>query len=190
VSWTPGAHLDGAHELVVCVMRRDIVDEYEAACVRHNAQAGIVDIATFNLVNLALAADRRAGRAPTGGDWLLVSLTQDYSALAIVRDAALIFYRYRPAEAEEPLADLVHQASMYYEDRLGGHGLSRVVISGGEAADAGQLEALQRAVASRWQCALEPLDAARAAPVTDRITAASDLLTAMAPAVGLVLREA
>ena len=190
VSWTPGARLEEGRELVVTVMRRDVVEEYEAACGRHGVRAGLVDIATFNLVNLVLFADRMAGRPDPEGDWLLVALTPDYSALAIVRGAELIFYRYRPAEAEEPLTDLVHQASMYYEDRLGGRALSRVVIGGGEAASAGQLDALREAVSARWQCRVDALDVARAAPLSGRGSVPSEVWTAMAPAVGLVVREA
>jgi type IV pilus assembly protein PilM len=190
VSWSPGARLEHGRELVVTVMRRDVVQEYEAACVGHRTHPGLVDIATFNLVNLVIAADRRSRGGDLESDWLLVSLTPDYSALAIVRGTELIFYRYRPSGAEEPLADLVHQASMYYEDRLGGRELSRVVIGGGEAADSAQVDALRDAVSSRWQCRVESLDAGRAVPVAERGSVALDLWTAMAPAVGLVLREA
>jgi len=191
LSWSPGTQTGQGRELVVTVMRRDVVEEYEAACLRHGAHAGVVDIATFNLVNLVLAADaRERGQAPAQGDWLLVSLVHDYSALAIVRGTDLIFYRYRPAGAEEPLADLVHQASMYYEDRLGGHALSRVVICGGEAAREGELDALREAVSSRWQCRTEVLDVRRIAPKADGGQVAPEVWSALAPAIGLVLRGA
>ena len=41
--------------------RRDIVAEYEALCAAAGAQAGLVDLSTFNVINAVLAGDRCAG---------------------------------------------------------------------------------------------------------------------------------
>ena len=58
VTWTRGAtDAAGGVEFVVAIARRDIIEEYEAVCQAANAQAGLVDLATLNLINLALIAD-------------------------------------------------------------------------------------------------------------------------------------
>ena len=47
--------------------------EYESVCRTRALHAGLVDLATFNVVNAVLAA----GGAPPG-DWLLVNVAPDY----------------------------------------------------------------------------------------------------------------
>jgi type IV pilus assembly protein PilM len=185
VSWTPSGA--GGSEFVVVAMRRDIVEEYESVCAACGAHAGLVDLATFNLVNLVLLGE--PGGVPPEGDWLLVNLTPGYSALAIVRGEGLVFYRNRLADAEGHLADLVHQTAMYYEDRLGGGGFSRVVVGG----DGGTLEpevgALRETLEGRLRRPVETLDLTRTAGLADRIGVAPQVQAALAAPVGLVLRE-
>jgi hypothetical protein len=185
VSWTPSG-ADG-YEFVVVAMRRDIVEEYEAVCAACGAHAGLVDLATFNLVNLVLLGEP-GGVAPEG-DWLLVNLTADYSTLAIVRGASLAFYRNRLADAEGHLADLVHQTAMYYEDRLGGGGFSRVVVGGDEAALESEVGALRQTLEGRLRRPVETLDLTKIATLADRIAVAPQVQAALAAPVGLVLRE-
>ena len=124
MTYAPGArHGEQGREFVVALVRRDIVEEYEAVCAAAGVHAGIVDLTSFNLVNAALAA------APSGGaDWLLVHVAPGYSTLAIVADAALIFFRTRPTSEGIALSDLVHQTTMYYEDHLDGRALDHVVL--------------------------------------------------------------
>ena len=99
-------------------------------------------------MNLLLAGDA-AGTAP--GDWLLVHVTPDASTMAIVRDGALLLFRHRPVDGEGSLSDLGHQTAMYYEDRLGGRGLSRAVIAARDVGPGvrGDLQALGRAIEQR-----------------------------------------
>ena len=140
VGWVPGiVPPDGGREFVVTAARRDIIESYERACEAAGAQAGIVDIASLNLINSVLAAP---GAAPAGdasrasgasgvtptNDWLLVHVGPGYGTLAVVRGRELIFFRNRSTTADDDLADLVHQTTMYHEDRLGGGRLARVVI--------------------------------------------------------------
>lgn len=133
VTFSPGAPLEGGgREFVVVVTRRDVVREYEAACEEAGAHAGLVDLASLNVINAVLA-----GRVRAAGDWLLVHVTSHCATMAILRGGDLIFYRSRGEDTEGNLSDLVHQTAMYYEDRLGGTGFSRVVLVGGGAAYAG-----------------------------------------------------
>src|SRR6185369_3308267 len=102
-------------------------------CRVGSVHTGMVDLATFNLINLALAANPTLSSAVDPAqnvpqDWLLVHVAADSSTIAIVRGSRLLFFRNRPADAEGRLSDLVHQTAMYYEDRLGGPGFSRVLV--------------------------------------------------------------
>ncbi len=117
---------DGSTEFVVVMARKDIIREYEAACEDAGAQAGIVDLTTFNVINAVLAGPQ----TPTD-DWLLVHVTHEDATMAILRGDALVFFRNRIADGEAGLADMVHQTAMYYEDRLSGSGFGRVVLAGG-----------------------------------------------------------
>ena len=124
IAYTPGVRgPGGGGEFVVAVVRRDIVEEYEGVCVAAGAHAGLVDLATFNLVNGAIAMS-----PSSAADWLLLHIARDDSTLAIVRGSDLIFFRNRPTTTESDVADLVHQSAMYYEDRLEGQGMARTVL--------------------------------------------------------------
>jgi Tfp pilus assembly PilM family ATPase len=189
VGLTEGAQFDdGSREYVVTVARRDIVREYETACAGAGAHAGIVDLATFNLINLVLLGDRQNGLAGPTADWLLVHVARDSISMAVVRDADVIFFRNRPADGDEGLADQVHQTRMYYEDRLGGGGWSRVLLGGSAGVE--RFAAAQRDVEARVGHRVALVDPQRAATLADRIMPGPDLLGALAAPAGLALREA
>jgi type IV pilus assembly protein PilM len=220
VTWTRGAtDASGGVEFVVAIARRDIIEEYEAVCQAANAQAGLVDLATLNLINLALIGDPSlagsasgigAGRGNAGAaaqgvhdgspadpaaalpiDWLLVHVGADSSTVAIVRGAQVLFFRNRPADAEGHLNDLVHQSAMYYEDRLGGPGFSRVLVAARDVpeAHATEVEELYRGLAERSGDRVEALDLGAAAGIAHGISPSPELLSALAAPVGVVLRE-
>jgi type IV pilus assembly protein PilM len=178
---------DGSTEFVVVMARRDIVREYEVVCEEAGAQAGVVDLATFNVINAVLAG----AQAPTD-DWLLVHVTHEDATMAILRGDALVFFRNRIADGEAGLADMVHQTAMYYEDRLSGTGFGRVVLAGGgsPASQGGQdADYLRRALEQRLGIKVDTVDPRSAATLMDRITANTELLDALAPLVGLLARE-
>jgi type IV pilus assembly protein PilM len=184
VSFTPGTRLaDGGQEFVVAVAHRDVIEQYELACSNAGAHAGLVDLATFSILNGVLA-----GPVVTRGDWLLVHVTPVYTTLAVVRDDNLIFFRNRGDDAEGTLADLVHQTAMYYEDRLQGGGFARVVLAGGAVVPGGA-EALRHKLEERLGLKVEGVDPRAAAALIDRINASPQLLDALAPLVGILLRE-
>jgi type IV pilus assembly protein PilM len=188
LSYVPGLRTaDGGAEFVVVMARRDIVREYEAVCEGAGAQAGIVDLATFNVINAVLA-----GADAPADDWLLVHVTQEDATMAILRGRHLVSFRNRAADGEGSLADMVHQTAMYYEDRLSGAGFSRVVLAGSGAApaDGGQdADYLRRALEQRLGTRVDTIDPRSAATLTDRINATTELLDGLAPLVGLLARE-
>jgi type IV pilus assembly protein PilM len=184
LSWAPAASLPGGgREYLVTLARRDIVESYMQACADAGADAGVVDLASLNLINAAIAG------GSASGDVLVVHVAPDYATLAIVRNRDLIFFRTRQLEAEGDLADAVHQTAMYYEDRLGGATFARILLSGASARGADAGERLRRGLEERMGVKVEPLDFRGSAAMRDRIGAGTELLDALAPAVGVVLRE-
>jgi Tfp pilus assembly PilM family ATPase len=187
VTYQRGLKAADGQEFIVSLARRSVVEEYEGLCAAVGAHAGIVDLATFNVINAAMAA---APPAPDS-DWLLVHVATDYASVAILRGTNLIFFRNRAPDSEGTLADVVHQAAMYYEDRLQGAGFARAFLtgaassSGRQAADA---EDLRRSLQDRLQRPLEMVDASRAATMADRISVSPALVDTLAPLVGLLLR--
>ena len=186
VSHSPGLLALDGQEFVVSLARRTVVEEFEGLCDEAGAQAGVVDLATFNVVNVVLAASPRHT-----SDWLLVNVTPEGASIAILRGEHLIFFRNRGPESDGSLADLVHQTAMYYEDRLGGGGFDRVFLAGGGAGGSSQaieVEEARRSLQERLAMPVEGVDPRPAADLTDRISAAPALLDALAPLVGLLVR--
>jgi type IV pilus assembly protein PilM len=215
ISWVPASPLaDGGREFLVTLARRDIVESYERLCAAAGAHAGIIDLASLNLINAVLASSSNTfsgshavglgsarpltspGRTDplqggaTSSDWLVVHVAPDYATLAIVRGADLIFFRTRQLDTYSDLADLVHQTAMYHEDRLSGGRFARVVMSGASARGEDAGDRVRKGLEDRLGVRVETLDFRTAAAIVDRIGASVALLDALAPAVGAVLREA
>jgi type IV pilus assembly protein PilM len=184
VSFTPGVRpAEGGQEFVVTVARTDTIAQYEQACEQAGLQTGLVDLATFSIVNGVLASS-----AAPSGDWLLVHAASTYTTLTVMRGRDLIFFRNRDEDTEDTLADVVHQTAMYYEDRLKGEGFTRVLLAGGAALQDGATS-LQRNLEERLGVDVEPVDPRSAAGLLDRIAASPSVLDALAPLVGILMRE-
>ena len=187
VSHVPGMRTEDGQEFIVTLAKRDVIREYEMLCAEAGAHAGLVDLATLNVINAVLA-----GSGAPSADWLLVNIAADYTSIALLRGPHLIFFRNRATETDGTLADLVHQSAMYYEDRLKGAGFSRVILAGAAAAGAqqsGDIDQVRRSLEDRLKTPVETVDPRTAAALTDRIAAAPALLDALAPLVGLLLRD-
>ena len=183
VSYTGGTRTaEGGAEFVVVLARRDVIAEYEDVCAAAGAHAGLVDIATFSVINLALAAPR-----VRSGDWLVVHMRPEYTSIGIVRSGALTFFRNRPEDDEESLTDVVHQTAMYYQDRLSGNGFTGVLLGGsGRAADA--VEAARHALEERLGARVDPIHAAPAVTLPEMTATAPALRDGLAPLAGMLLR--
>ena len=184
VSYVMGQRVADGQELVVALARREIVQEYEGLCADAGAHAGLVDLATFNVINAVLA-----GRMPPTADWLLVNVASDSASIAILRGPHLIFFRNRAAETDGTLADLVHQTAMYYEDRLQGGGFSRVLLAGGAGGRVSDLDQVRRSLEERLTTPVDTIDPRSAAAIANRIVASPALLETLAALVGLLLRD-
>jgi type IV pilus assembly protein PilM len=187
ISYVAGQQTAEGHEFVVTLARRDVIEGYEQVCAGAGVHAGIVDLATFNVVNAVLAGTPTA----PAGDWLLVNVAPDYVSLAILRGPHLIFFRNRAAETDGTLADLVHQTAMYYQDRLSGTGFGRVLLagtSGGGARHVGEVDLVRRSLEERLGATVDTVDPRAAITLTDRISAGAAFLDTLAPLVGVLLR--
>lgn len=180
VSYFTASRTGTTTTLAAVVSRRDAIAEYESITAAAGIHAGIVDLASFNVMNAIAGA-----AAPAEGDWLLVHLAAEATTLAILRRGELLFYRHRTSVDEEPLGALVHQTAMFHEDRLGGSAFARVVISGsGRATDAVRAE-----ISRRLGVNATAVDIRVAAGLPDHVEASADLLDALAAPVGILVRE-
>lgn len=183
LSVSPGVPVaGGGREFVVALAREDVVRQYEQACAMAGAHAGLVDLATFSVLNGVMA-----GGGASSGDWLLVHVADTYITLAVVRGEHLIFFRHRSDESEGTLADLIHQTAMYYEDRLQGGGITRVWLAGSAALTGSGV--VRRGLEGRLGVGVEVVDPRTAATLTDRMAPTPDLADTLAPLVGVLSRE-
>lgn len=183
VTWATGPTRGTAATVVATAMRRTVVQEYEGLCASVGLQAGTVDLATFNVVNLALLG----GGVAAPDDTLIVHATPTYASVAVVRDGELIFFRTRPTDPGEPVPDVVHQTRMFYEDRLAGEGFGRVLLVAG--LDVDDRNGLAREIGARLNTAVTPLTLDGVAGFAERIATSESLVGQIAAPAGLVLRE-
>lgn len=182
LTYTMGRRAADGTELVVAMARRDVVREYETVCEDAGVYAGLVDLATFGVINWFLASSD----IPSG-DWLVVHMRPDYTSLVIMRGEDVIFFRSRPEGENDTLADLVHQTAMYYEDRLTGAGFSRVFL-GGTGRVAGAADAARSNLEQRLGVTVDPIDPTRSPAVTLRARATPHPTDGLAPLIGMMLR--
>jgi Tfp pilus assembly PilM family ATPase len=175
---------EGGSTLAALVARRDVIAEYEAVTDALGIHAGIVDLASFSVMNAVIGAG-----AASAGDWLMVHLAAEATTLAILRGPSLMFYRHRLAVDEEPLGALVHQTAMYHEDRLGGGRFERVWLSGAGALGPDALQRVRGELAERLGATVETVDVRPGASLRDRVNATPDVLDTLAAPVGMLLRE-
>jgi Tfp pilus assembly PilM family ATPase len=176
----PVAEVAGSTTFATVVARRDVVREYESVVEGLGVEPGLVDLASFNVMNAVMGP----GAAPAG-DWLLVHLASEATTLAILRGPALLFYRHRTAVDTETLGSLVHQTAMYHEDRLGGGAFAGVWVSGaGEATDDAR-----RQLAERLGVAVQVVDARGTVGRDVAPLVSFDDLDALAAPVGVLIRD-
>lgn len=182
VGYQAGLKAEDGQDFVVTVARRDVIAEYESLFDGAGAHAGIVDLATFNIINTRLAS---GGTLP--GDWLLVNAGRGWTSIAIMRGANVVFFRNRVEDSDGTLSDLVHQTAMYYQDRLDGPGFGRVVLAG--ATNLADAVAVRGAIGDRLGMAVDTCDAAGAVTFAKPFLADERGLDALTGVLGMVLRS-
>lgn len=183
VTYSAGSRATEGNEFVVVAAKREVIREYEGVCEEVGIEAGLVDLATFGVVNLFLSSG-----PPPSGDWLVVHMRPEYTSIVILRRDDLIFFRNRAEGDQEALQDVVHQTAMYYQDRLGGRGFARILL-GGLGRTPGAVDMARRNLEEHMGAAVEPIDPTRGATLTDRIQPTPELMATLSPLVGMLLRS-
>jgi type IV pilus assembly protein PilM len=183
LTYSPGSRATEGNEFVVVAAKREVIREYEGVCEEVGIEAGLVDLATFGVVNLFLSSG-----PPPSGDWLVVHMRPEYTSIVILRREDLIFFRNRAEGDQEALQDVVHQTAMYYQDRLGGRGFARILL-GGLGRTPGAVDMARRNLEEHMGAAVEPIDPTRGATLTDRIQPTPELMATLSPLVGMLLRS-
>jgi type IV pilus assembly protein PilM len=180
ISYAAGEKSADGQDYVVVQARRDVIAEYEQACLATGATPGIVELTTFGLSQYVLAAGGNLT-----GDWLLIHARTDGATLAIFRGQHLVFFRHRGADGDGHLGELVHQTAMYYQDRLGGQGFSRVLVGGTPQSEL--TSPAWSTIQARLGVRAEAVEPDRSVAVASRAPWAPDTLEMAAPALGVVL---
>jgi type IV pilus assembly protein PilM len=126
----PGPEL----QVLVALMLKSVVEQYEQVIDAAGARAGRVEVSTLSLFNLC----RRDMEKASGGerDVALLNRARGYFSLLIVRGERLLFYRSKslPAEEEateaaEPVLNREIATSVsYYQEKLGGQEIARTFV--------------------------------------------------------------
>jgi len=127
----------------------------------------------------------RAAAGAIAGDWLLIHATADGTSLAIFRGEDLVFFRHRGADGDDHLVEMTHQTAMYYQDRLGGRGFSRVIVGGTPASALGADG--WRQIQARLGVAAEVVDPARALTSFGQLSWSPGTIELAVPALGVAL---
>jgi|GEM_PF-3355020 len=124
--------------LWVTVMNAHVLQQYEEIIrATTGSDCGLVDLSTFNLMNLAHS--EIYNQHWQGEDHLYINLNRDYISLAITQRDRLVFYRsremtYQNGVFEEAMEE-IHPAMMFYQDKLSGSGFAHAFVyalEGGE----------------------------------------------------------
>jgi hypothetical protein len=133
-SWAlpgPGPELN----VLVAVMMRSVVEQYEAAFEAAGARPGLIDLCTPSLFNLARPGLAKA--VASGSDAALLNCTRNYFTLMIVRADRVVFFRcktYAGGEEDDSSGRLAVMARelassfSYYTEKLGGSGVGTVFV--------------------------------------------------------------
>jgi hypothetical protein len=177
-----GGEGDDVRRFAVVLARRKVVREYEGLCADLGAQAGIVDISTLAAINVIFGT-----KLGFEGDCLIVHLRPEYTSLAIMRDERLLFFRTRTTTQSETVLDLVHQAEMYYQDRLDGQRFAHVFL-GGQCQEESLLDKTRRMLDERLGVKVKAMNPSMAVTLPETMIEDKALVEVSGPLAGMLLR--
>ncbi len=119
--------------IFVALVRRNLVEPWEALMSATGNRVGLIDLCTPNLINLCRQEMLQAGAQ---GDIALLNSDPRYFSLAIMREGKLIFFRCKsyPAGVAEnggPNGALRRETAnsiSYYQERLDGKGITSLFV--------------------------------------------------------------
>jgi hypothetical protein len=121
--------------VLVAVMLRSVIEQYETAFEAAGARLGLVDLCTPSLFNLTRRELLAA--AAGGADAALLNGTRNYFTLMIAHAGRVVFYRcktYAGGEETDPQARLavmgreLASSLSYYQDKLSGVGIGTIFV--------------------------------------------------------------
>jgi type IV pilus assembly protein PilM len=183
--------------VLVAVMLKAVVEQYERALEAAGVRPGLVDLCTPNLYNLCRQQIAAAGA--DGGDVGLLNVASGYFTLLIVRDDRLVFYRcksYAAGDGEDDPGPLTPSETLmareltsslsYWRDKLGGQRLSRVLLRAVNGAATEVAPILQ----SLGVGGVEPIDLGRGVTIPDGLRLPPAVAQRIAPAAGAAVGRA
>jgi hypothetical protein len=174
--------------ILVAVMRRALIERYEAALESAGARPGLVDLCTPNLLNLCRT---KIEAASADGDVAFLNCAGTYFSLAIVRNSRLVFMRCKtyamgngePGPINGLLGRELGYSLSYYEEKLGGEGIRTLFVRSLEV----PFEELSGQLASLDPDHVELCDPVAAVQTEDGAKVESDVAQRLAPALGAVV---
>ncbi len=120
--------------ILVALMLRSVVEQYEQVLEAAGTRPGLVDLATPSLFNLCRSDVEKASRE--GRDVAVVNCSDGYFALILVRGGQIIFYRcksYGAGDEEVPAGDTTMARELatslsYYQEKLSGQGIAATYL--------------------------------------------------------------
>jgi type IV pilus assembly protein PilM len=177
-------------DFLVTLAQRTVLFQYERLLTGTGRLPGLVDLESFNLVNLLA---RSAGHGELEkADWALVNAAPGYLTVIFFRNGSLCFYRSKAlAEEERASGDRLVVAlrrelascAAFYREHLSGSSLKHAVLrsSNGES---GSLSGL---VQEELSCPVQALDAGQAVALPPGCDGSEPRWQGLAPALGAAL---
>jgi type IV pilus assembly protein PilM len=133
-----GTHDYSAATHWTVVLNQQVLHQYEQFVQSTiGAECGLVDLATFNFMNLAHGAIRDGGLSDQ--DIFYINLGRDSISVAISQKQNLMFFRSRALDSNsdrwQQALEEIHPAMLYYVDKLGGEKLAFAFVHSEENAD-------------------------------------------------------
>ncbi|HEY7160603.1 MAG TPA: hypothetical protein VH815_05055 [Acidobacteriota bacterium] len=171
-----------AHWIVI--LNQQVLHQYEQFVESTiGAECGLVDLATFNFMNLADGAIRDAGL--NDQDVFYINFGRDSISVAISQKQDLMFFRSRAlnsgSDRWQQALEEIHPAMLYYVDKLGGQTLARAFVHSEENAEQLSAEVEKQFGVQSSPLKLEPYSGLR------YDTSNSKTLDAFVPLAGLLI---
>ena len=133
-----GTHDYSAAAHWTVVLNQQVLHQYEQFVQSTiGAECGLVDLATFNFMNLAHGTIRDGGLIDQ--DVFYVNLGRDSISVAISQKQDLMFFRSRALDSTsdhwQQALEEIHPAMLYYVDKLGGQTLAFAFVHSEENAE-------------------------------------------------------
>ncbi|HEV8376381.1 MAG TPA: hypothetical protein VGR38_09165 [Candidatus Polarisedimenticolia bacterium] len=176
-------------EFLVTLAQRTVLFQYERLLTGTGRLPGLVDLESFNLVNLLARAHRGE---PESADWALVNAASGYLTVLFFRQGSLCFYRSKAVADEErsagdrlvaALRRELASCAAFYREHLSGTMLAHAVLR----ASNGESRVLPGLVQEELGCPVQALDAGLAVALPAGSDGAEPRWQGLAPALGAAL---